>query len=70
VHDLHFWTMDGQYNVLTLHVVVGADQTVAQVDQIKNEVKHCLIHLDVQHTTVEIESQDNQCYADDHKKIS
>lgn len=64
LHDLYFWTMDGQYNVMTLHVVVGTDKTLSEVDQIKNEVKHCLVHLDVQHTTVEIESQDNACYAD------
>jgi cobalt-zinc-cadmium efflux system protein len=70
MHDLHFWTMDGQYNVMTLHVVVGADKTLPEVDKIKNEVKHCLIHLDVQHTTVEIESQDNACYADRKNKLT
>jgi cobalt-zinc-cadmium efflux system protein len=64
MHDMHFWTMDGQYNVMTLHVVVGSDKSIAEVDKIKNEVKHSLIHLDVQHTTVEIESQDNRCDAD------
>ncbi|HEY0652763.1 MAG TPA: cation diffusion facilitator family transporter [Chryseosolibacter sp.] len=67
MHDLYFWTMDGQYNVMTLHVVVPANKSLAEVDEIKNEVKHCLIHLDVQHTTVEIESQDNACYADTKK---
>lgn len=67
MHDLYFWTMDGQYNVMTLHVVVGTDKTLSEVDKIKNEVKHCLIHLDVQHTTVEIESQDNACYTDTKK---
>lgn len=64
MHDMHFWTMDGQYNVMTLHVVVPPDKTLEEIEQIKNEVKHCLIHLDVQHTTVEIESQNNNCYAD------
>lgn len=64
MHDMHFWTMDGQYNVMTLHVVVPADKSLEEVEKIKNEVKHCLIHLDVQHTTVEIESQNNDCYAE------
>ncbi|HEY0742372.1 MAG TPA: cation diffusion facilitator family transporter [Chryseosolibacter sp.] len=64
MHDMHFWTMDGQYNVMTLHVVVSPDKTLEEVEEIKNEVKHCLIHLDVQHTTVEIESQNNNCYAE------
>jgi cobalt-zinc-cadmium efflux system protein len=64
MHDLHFWTMDGQYNVMTLHVVVSPEKSLDEVDKIKNEVKHCLIHLDVQHTTVEIESKNNPCSAD------
>jgi cobalt-zinc-cadmium efflux system protein len=64
MHDMHFWTMDGQYNVMTLHVVVSPEKTFDQIEQIKNEVKHCLIHLDVQHTTVEIESQNSNCNAD------
>lgn len=64
MHDMHFWTMDGQYNVMTLHVVVPSDKSFDEVEQIKNEVKHCLIHLDVQHITVEIESQSNDCYAE------
>lgn len=61
LHDLHFWTMDGQYNVMTLHVVVDENQSVAQHEQIKREVKHELQHLKVQHSTVEIESESVDC---------
>ena len=61
VHDLHFWTLDGQFNVMTLHVVVAQDQSIDQRERIKNEVKHSLQHLEVQHATVEIESENNHC---------
>jgi cobalt-zinc-cadmium efflux system protein len=61
LHDLHFWTMDGQYNVMTLHVVVERRQSVEQREHIKKEVKHSLQHLEVQHSTVEIESEDVDC---------
>lgn len=61
LHDLHFWTMDGQYNVMTLHVVVDAHQSADQRENIKKEVKHALHHLDVQHSTVEIESENRRC---------
>jgi cobalt-zinc-cadmium efflux system protein len=61
LHDLHFWTMDGQYNVMTLHVVVDGNQSVDQREGIKQEVKHTLQHLDVQHSTVEIESENAHC---------
>jgi cobalt-zinc-cadmium efflux system protein len=61
LHDLHFWTMDGQYNVMTLHVVVDPAQSVEQRERIKKDVKHSLRHLEVQHSTVEIESDDVNC---------
>lgn len=61
LHDLHFWTMDGQYNVMTLHVVVDRDQSVEQREKIKKDVKHSLQHLEIQHSTVEIESDDENC---------
>ncbi|MGC1242841.1 MAG: cation diffusion facilitator family transporter [Chryseosolibacter sp.] len=61
LHDLHFWTLDGQYNVMTLHVVVAEDQTADQREYIKNEVKHTLQHLEIQHATVELESENSHC---------
>lgn len=61
LHDLHFWTMDGRYNIMTLHVVVSRNQSVTQHERIKNDVKHCLSHMDIQHATVEIESEDEHC---------
>lgn len=64
LHDVHYWTMDGQYNVMTLHVVVDKDQSVDERERIKKEVKHALQHLDIKHSTVEIESEDVNCKAD------
>lgn len=61
LHDLNFWTMDGVYNIMTLHVVVDRDQTVDQREQIKRTVKHELQHLNFQHSTVEIESEGQDC---------
>lgn len=61
LHDLHFWTMDGQYNVMTLHAVVDRELTVGQREEIKKEIKHSLGHMDIQHATVEIESDDVSC---------
>src|SRR5690606_5756662 len=61
LHDVRYWTMDGQYNIMTLHVVVEESQTVEQRERIKRDVKHQLAHLDIAHTTVEIESEDHPC---------
>jgi cobalt-zinc-cadmium efflux system protein len=61
MHDLHFWTMDGQYNILTLHIVVEGGSTVQETEVVKKEVKHLLQHLDIQHATVEVEPDANDC---------
>ncbi|HEY9488919.1 MAG TPA: cation diffusion facilitator family transporter [Chryseosolibacter sp.] len=61
LHDVHFWTMDGKYNIMTLHVVVDNCQSVEQRERIKKAVKHNLEHLEIQHSTVEIESEDHPC---------
>lgn len=61
LHDVRYWTMDGQYNIMTLHVVVEGSETVEQRERIKRDVKHQLAHLDIAHTTVEIESEDHPC---------
>src|SRR5690606_3947965 len=61
IHDVRFWTMDGQYNVMTLHVVVGQNQTIEQREALKRDIKHQLRHLDIAHTTLEIESENHPC---------
>ncbi len=61
VHDFHAWTMDGQYNVMTLHAVIGKDQTAQEAEKIKDEIRHRLEHFNVQHSTIEIESEGSEC---------
>jgi cobalt-zinc-cadmium efflux system protein len=61
IHDVHFWTMDGQYNVITLHIGVAATTTSIQLEEIKNEARHCLQHLNFQHVTIEMELEDTAC---------
>ena len=61
IHDLHFWTMDGTYNVMTLHVVVDKKKSLDELEAIKHEVKHCLLHLNMQHLTVEMEVEGHPC---------
>ena len=61
VHDLHAWTMDGQFNILTLHVVVGDEITSQKMETIKKDVRHCLQHLHLNHITIETESAKENC---------
>lgn len=60
-HDIHVWTMDGNYHIVTLHVVVGAELSVAQQEEIKTRLKKSLNELPVQHVTVELETENYAC---------
>jgi cobalt-zinc-cadmium efflux system protein len=61
VHDVHTWSMDGRYNILTLHVVADESAILASLEDLKREIRHCLAHLKLHHITIEIESTEEEC---------
>ncbi len=61
VHDIHFWTMDGAYNIASLHVSVDPLLKVSDSEIIKKQVRDFLSHEGFAHTTIEIESDDTLC---------
>jgi cobalt-zinc-cadmium efflux system protein len=60
VHDTHAWSLDGEHHVVTTHLVVAADATKAQLQQVKREALDLLHAADLRHTTVEIEFDDER----------
>ncbi len=60
-HHTHVWSMDGNHHVLSTHVVVERDISREQVLCIKEEINAMCTSLDLVHTTVEIEYQDEGC---------
>ena len=58
VHHIHVWSMDGQRNYATLHVVTNADPAV-----IKQAVREELAEHGIQHVTLELETEDEDCPA-------
>jgi len=62
VHDLHVWTMDGEYHVATLHVVVEKKLPVKKSTDIKAKVRTLLRTQGIDHITVEIEREDEECF--------
>lgn len=65
VHDIHAWSMDGQYNILTLHLVVNNTVTFQETEKIKGEARHCLEHLHLNHITIETEQLQAHCQLED-----
>jgi cobalt-zinc-cadmium efflux system protein len=55
VHHIHIWSLSSNQNAMTAHLVLK-DNDVSKFEKVKNEVKHQLEHLNVHHTTFELES--------------
>jgi cobalt-zinc-cadmium efflux system protein len=63
IHHLHVWALSTTTTALTVHVVVNLDD-LNIIETIKAEIKHRLEHINIHHTTIEIETMTNQCKTD------
>ncbi len=54
VHHIHVWTMDGEHHYATLHAKV-------KDVKVKNQIKDILKGLEIDHPTVELETEDEEC---------
>jgi cobalt-zinc-cadmium efflux system protein len=61
VHDLHLWTMDGEFNISSIHIVVATNQDSRGITEIKNKAKEIMKHYNIQHSTIEIEQSEEDC---------
>ncbi len=61
VHHLHVWAMSTTQNALTAHVLVKYDTGMQQLNQIKKDIKLELNHLNIQHATLEFETEEENC---------
>ena len=61
VHDLHVWSITSGANALTAHVVVSGELSVREAERIMAEISHEMEHLGITHTTLQVESSDNEC---------
>ncbi|NNF36529.1 MAG: cation transporter [Saprospiraceae bacterium] len=60
-HDMHIWSMDGQYNVMTIHVVlINADSDIDRTS-LKSELRSGLKKLGIDHATIEMEEAGEEC---------
>ncbi len=56
-HHLHIWAISTTQNAMTGHLVVSKDFTLAEVEKLKHRLKHELEHLNIQHSTIETETE-------------
>jgi cobalt-zinc-cadmium efflux system protein len=61
VHDLHVWSVDGNYNVLTLHVVLSEIIEMEKLAHLKVLIRQKLEQNGIQHVTIEFETLNEKC---------
>lgn len=57
VHHIHIWSMDGQSNYATMHIVTNSD-----VSQIKDKIRNELKEHGIAHATLELEASSELCH--------
>ncbi len=60
-HHIHIWAISTTENALTAHLVVDRDSDMATVEGLKHRIKHELLHQNIQHATLEVETENAPC---------
>lgn len=61
VHDLHIWSLDEEYNVMTVHIVLTEPLSAEETAALKGEARAFLGGEGVQHATIEFEAPGETC---------
>ncbi len=61
IHDLHVWSVDGIYNVLTVHVVLKKSLKMDELAVLKLKIRKTLKENEIQHATFEFETIEEKC---------
>lgn len=61
IHDLHIWSEDGAFNVLTVHIVLNSALGMEKLTELKTTIRSLLKDKGIQHATIEFETSDEQC---------
>ncbi len=65
VHDVHLWSADGEYNVMTVHVVLNEPLPMTALHSLKDSIRRKLEEHDIQHVTIEFETAGEDCAMED-----
>jgi cobalt-zinc-cadmium efflux system protein len=61
VHDLHIWSLDEAYNVLTVHVILKEQLPMEKLAELKLQIRAALKEEKIQHATIEFETPNEPC---------
>lgn len=65
VHDCHIWSLDGSYNILTMHIRIEKDLRLSKIVEIKKKIHSVLNNEPIQHITIEFEGIDENYHTNE-----
>jgi cobalt-zinc-cadmium efflux system protein len=60
-HHTHVWSLDGEHHVFTTHVKLKPIHSLAEILQVKNELKQIMRKYPFEHYTIETEIDEENC---------
>jgi cobalt-zinc-cadmium efflux system protein len=66
MHHVHVWALSTQINAMTAHIVIDENLNSQDEQHLKEKVKHELLHLNIQHATLETEKGNLHCPEEEH----
>lgn len=60
VNDLHIWSLDGEFNIASMHVFYTAEFNVEKSEWLKKEVRKLFKAKGIEHVTLELEGPGSQ----------
>jgi cobalt-zinc-cadmium efflux system protein len=66
VHNIHVWSLDGDYRILTMHVMVERERTKEEVLDVKCRIKAIALDHNFAHVTLDIEYGADECLIASH----
>lgn len=61
VHDLHIWTLDGNYNIGSMHLVINDNTSNENQKRIKSDARDITRKAGIQHETLELGFENENC---------
>lgn len=65
-HDTHLWTMDGNYNILSVHLVIKENMRLSELADLRTKVNQVLKSFRIDHITIQFEVPGEVCELEKH----
>jgi cobalt-zinc-cadmium efflux system protein len=60
MHDIHIWSLEGETDIFTAHVVLDDETIKKRPEETKQTIREKLLNHHLEHSTIELESE-HQC---------